>query len=289
MLQFQDTFIIDNNLNGIWVWIGRKSTKQERVGAFRIAEQFIKQKNYPNHIFITRVIDGGEPIEFKALFKHWKDQEESDGFGNSYKVERIAKTSYDKINFSSIHNNNILSSQTQLIDNGKGKKEVYRVKNFDIELLDEKDHGKFYSGDCYIIVYTNALNKIMIYYWIGLKSSVDEKGTAAMKVVDMDNNLYSGHAVQVRVVERKEPPHFMALFRGEMVIFQGGYASGFKNHHDDQHNHQENYLLQIRGTNNYNTKAIEVDCKASSLNSNDVFILNTQNEIYIWIGKVNIK
>ena len=37
---------------------------------------------------------------------------------------------------------------------------------------------------------------------------------------------------QVRVVMGKEPDEFLALFRGRMVVHQGGVASGFKNKND---------------------------------------------------------
>lgn len=51
-------------------------------------------------------------------------------------------------------------------------------------------------------------------------------GTAAIKAVELDDRL-QGRAVQVRVVQGKEPPHFMAIFGGKMVVFEGGYASAF--------------------------------------------------------------
>ncbi|XP_058529637.1 advillin isoform X2 [Ochotona princeps] len=44
-------------------------------------------------------------------------------------------------------------------------------------------------------------------------------------------------------------------------------------------------LFQIRGNNKSNTKAVEVPAFASSLNSNDVFLLRTQAEHYLWCGK----
>lgn len=66
----------------------------------------------------------------------------------------------------------------------------------------------------------------MIYYWLGAHSSQDEQGTAAIKAVEIDNKL-GGAPVQVRVVQGKEPPHFLAIFHGKLTIFQGGLASAF--------------------------------------------------------------
>lgn len=45
-------------------------------------------------------------------------------------------------------------------------------------------------------------------------------------------------------------------------------------------------LFQVRGTNELNTKATEVQARASSLNSNDVFLLKTDHVCYLWYGKV---
>ena len=47
-----------------------------------------------------------------------------------------------------------------------------------------------------------------------------------MKTIELDNRL-GGAAVQVRVVQGKEPAHFLAMFQGQMVVFHGGLASSF--------------------------------------------------------------
>ena len=38
-----------------------------------------------------------------------------------------------------------------------------------------------------------------------------------------------GKPVQVRVTQGKEPAHFRQLFKGNMIIYKGGNASGFTN------------------------------------------------------------
>ena len=51
---------------------------------------------------------------------------------------------------------------------------------------------------------------------------------------------------QVRVVQGKEPPHFLAIFGGNFTVFSGGVASAF----DDVKRSVEvgsTYLLQIHG------------------------------------------
>jgi len=45
-------------------------------------------------------------------------------------------------------------------------------------------------------------------------------------------------------------------------------------------------LFQVHGSDPCTTKAIEVSAFASSLNSNDVFLLKSQSGMFLWCGKV---
>lgn len=45
-------------------------------------------------------------------------------------------------------------------------------------------------------------------------------------------------------------------------------------------------LFQVRGNDELSTKATEVQARASSLNTNDVFLLKTDHVSYLWYGKV---
>ena len=56
-----------------------------------------------------------------------------------------------------------------MIDDGKSAKEVYRVDNFDLVEVAEEDYGKFYSGDCYVVLYAYTVNNrdnYIIYFWL---------------------------------------------------------------------------------------------------------------------------
>ncbi|XP_076312885.1 villin-1-like isoform X2 [Tachypleus tridentatus] len=286
-LNSQDSFIVDNGEAGIWVWVGRKASPEERKKALEFAQGFIVKNNYPNYTQITRVIDGGETTEFKSLFKFWRDVNQTTGLGKTHNVGKIAKTVQTKFDASTLHENTHLAAKEQMVDDGTGDKKVYRVENFDLYAIEEKDYGKFYSGDCYVVVYRyneGSRERCLIYYWLGLKSSSDERGTAALKTVELDDQM-NGEAVQIRTVQGKEPPQFMAMFGGKMIILEGGHSSGFRNTEDNETPADENCLLHVRGTSEYNTKAVQVEKRAASLNSGDVFVLLTDKCAYIWAGK----
>lgn len=75
MLKSEDCFILDAGKSGIFGWIGKSCTKQEKTSAMTIAEKFLKEKGYPEWTKIQRVVDGGEPTAFKQYFSVWKESE----------------------------------------------------------------------------------------------------------------------------------------------------------------------------------------------------------------------
>ena len=79
--------------------------------------------------------------------------------------------------------------------------------------------------------------------------------------VKLDNEL-GGRAVQVRVVQGKEPDHFMAIFGGKLVIYSGGRASSFEAQEGEKDEVLgDTFMLQVRGNANHNTKAVQVVLK----------------------------
>jgi len=66
----------------------------------------------------------------------------------------------------------------------------------------------------------------------------------------------------------------------------GGHASGFKNIHDhDTYDVDGTRMFQVRGTCKTDVRAVQVPEVAKSLNSDDVFVLETPKATYLWLGK----
>lgn len=92
----------------------------------------------------------------------------------------------------------------------------------------------------------------------GATAGQDEKGTAAVMAVSLDNKL-GGRAVQIRLIQGKEPEHFLAMFGGKLIIYSGGRASSFESQEGEKDDVLGNtYILQVRGNAAHNTKAIQV-------------------------------
>lgn len=74
MLDSKDCFIVDCNSKGIYCWIGKECTTKEKAATVNGSKALMVEKNYPNYIPLETVIDGGESIAFKSLFKDWNNQ-----------------------------------------------------------------------------------------------------------------------------------------------------------------------------------------------------------------------
>jgi len=180
-----------------------------------------------------------------------------------------------------------------MVDDGSGDLKVWRIENFKMVDVPKNTYGQFFSGDSYVLLYSYGGNPAagkehinhIIYFWQGSSSSTDEKSSAALHAKELDDSM-GGTPVQVRVVQNKEPDHFLQLFKGKMIIHEGGCASGFKNlNAKDVYDTDGISLFHIRGTNSLNTRAVQVAEKASSLNSGDVFVLLTPDTMFTWEGK----
>jgi len=285
MLDTNDAYILDTaSLGSIYAWIGKGASNEEKLHSWKEAQEFIKAKGYPNHTQVTRVVEGGETPLFKQNFQSWPEKDAS---------KPGARTSTDKPKFikrtfssSSMHTI-VARDKIPMPDDGKGELQMWRVEKFELVEVPKSQYGHFYGGDSYVMMYTylkNDKKMYIVYFWQGLKSSQDEKGASALWAVKKDEEV-GGEAVQVRVVQNKEPPHFYLIFKGRMVIHEGGRASGFKNINDvDRADTDGTRLFQIRGTTDFNTRAIQVPEKAASLNSGDTFILESPKKVWLWFG-----
>ncbi|KAJ8375007.1 hypothetical protein SKAU_G00055870 [Synaphobranchus kaupii] len=283
LLRSSDCYIVDRGGASIAVWKGKGASREERSAALGRAVGFIKAKNYPSSTNVEVMAEGGESAMFKHLFKSWRDKNQTQGLGATYSLGKIAKVSQDKFDIMELHALPELAAQQRMVDDASGEVQVWRIEKLELQELHPSSYGQFYGGDCYLILYTykrtNQLQYIL-YMWLGRHATQDEITACAYQAVNVDNK-YNGAPVQVRVTMGKEPRHFLAIFKGRLIIFEGGTGRpgvGSLNSGDAR-------LFQVRGAHMYNTKATEVPARASSLNTNDVFLLKTDRVCYLWYGK----
>ncbi|XP_037554064.1 adseverin [Nematolebias whitei] len=281
MLSQNECYILDDGANNnIFVWKGRDANADERKAAMTAARKFIQDKNYSPKTKVQVIPSGSETTLFKQFFFKWLEGETT---GKTYTVGGIAKVDQIPFDPSKLHSNNAMAAQHGMVDDGSGNVKIWRVEGKDKALVDPSSYGHFYGGDCYLVLYSyqdGGRQKYLIYTWQGQKCTQDELTASAFLTVKLDDSM-GGVATQVRVTQGQEPPHLVSLFKNKpFVVHLGGTSRKGGNSTPGS-----TRLFHIRQSSTKATRAVEVEVKASSLNTNDVFVLKTPTSLFVWKGK----
>ncbi|XP_036362125.1 uncharacterized protein LOC115211517 isoform X7 [Octopus sinensis] len=170
---------------------------------------------------------------------------------------------------------------------------VWHVLEFDHYKLDYISNGQFHDGDTYVvrweyrIVATGAKSgsrrstvgreRCAYFFWQGKNSTITEKGASALMTVELDEE----RGPQVRVLEGKEPPCFLNLFGGKMIVHVG-------RREEEETNTQEPWkFFCLRNEKSNEVCLIELEsANTSALRSRSSFILLNvlTGKVFIWHG-----
>ncbi|KAH7852893.1 hypothetical protein Vadar_030612 [Vaccinium darrowii] len=156
--------------------------------------------------------------------------------------------------------------------------EIWRIENFQPVPLPKSDHGKFYSGDLYIVLQTSpgrgSAYLYDIHFWLGKDTSLLEQ--QPLKLLELDAIL-GGCAVQHRELQGHESDKFLSYFKPRIIVpLGGGVASGFKKPEEEVF---ETWLYFCKGK-----RVVRLKQVATSLNSNECFLLQSGSSIFSWHG-----
>ncbi|XAR69466.1 hypothetical protein NMG60_11001055 [Bertholletia excelsa] len=275
----------------VFVWVGRVTQVEDRKAASQAAEEFVNSQNRLKSTRITRVIQGYETRSFKSNFDSWPSGAASSGAEEGRgKVAALLKQQGGGIK--GMTKGALINDEVPALFEGNGKAEVWCINGSAKTPVPKEDVGKFYSGDCYITLYTYPSSEkkedYYLCYWIG-KDSLEEDQKMAIRLAMTMSNSLKGRPVLGRIFQGKEPPQFIAIFQ-PMVVLKGGMSSGYKNYvadkglSDEPYNADSVALIQICGTSVHNNKAVQVDPVATSLNSNECFLLQSGSSMFLWHG-----
>lgn len=287
MMQSGQVYLLDC-LTELYMWVGKGCANPHRSFiAAKAQEALTGVKVRPKWVGITRVIEGAEPEIFKEKFCDWPSTlpitMAAIAKGN------VALRSSAKFDVATMFLNT--KREDRNIDDGAGKTEIWRVKDHAKEAVDPSMYGQFFDTESYVILYKYMIKNrevFIIYFWQGKKSSIQEKGSSALLTVDLDDSI-GGSATQIRVVQNKEPKHFMKLFKGYIIVHKSEVTE------DGASAVPETALYQIRGCNNVDgvgcdTRAVQLfSPDVKYLNTNDIFLLNTPEKQFIWLGSNSCK
>ncbi|XP_076958412.1 villin-3-like [Bidens hawaiensis] len=281
----------------VFVWVGRSTQVDERKAATKAAEEFLSSNNRPKATLVTRLIQGYETHAFKSNFDSWQST-------TAPSAENRGKVAENRGKVSALlkqqgggpkgkeKNTPVVEEVVPPLLESNGKLEVWSIDGGAKNPVAHEDIGKFYSGDCYIVLYSyhsrEKKEDFYLCYWIGKDSTEEDQNTAAKLTASMFNSL-KARPVQGRIYQDKEPPQFIAIFQ-PMVVFKGGLSSGYKSYiaekgvDDETYNPTCSSVIQILGTAVHNNKAMQLDPVASSLNSHECFVIQSGSHLYIWQG-----
>ncbi|KAF4356752.1 villin-3 [Cannabis sativa] len=275
----------------IFVWVGRVTQLEERKAAIQTAEEFVASQNRPKATRITRLIQGYETHAFKSNFESWPSGSVAPGAEEGRgKVAALLKQ--QGVGVKGMTKSAPVSEEVPPLLEGGGKMEVWRINGSAKTPLPKEDIGKFYRGDCYIVLYTyhsgDRKEDYFLCCWFG-KDSVEEDRKMASRLANTMSNSLKGRPVQGRIFQDKEPPQFIALFQ-PMVVLKGGLSSGYKKNVAEKGLTDETYtadsiaLIRISGTSIHKNKVVQVDAVAASLNSAECFLLQSGSSFFTWHG-----
>lgn len=290
MLENNKCYLLDCGAE-VFVWVGRVTQVEDRKAASQAAEEFVSSQNRPKATRITRVIQGYETHSFKSNFDSWPSGSAAGGAEEGRgKVAALLKQ--QGVGVKGMSKGSPVNEEVPPLLEAGGKIEVWRINGSAKTPVLKEDIGKFYSGDCYIVLYTyhsgDKKEEYFLCCWIGNESIEEDQNMAARLANTMFNSL-KGRPVQGHIFQGKEPPQFVAIFQ-PMVVLKGGMSSGYKKSIADKGLNDETYtadciaLLRISGTSVHNNKVVQVDAAATSLNSNECFLLQSGSSIFTWHG-----
>uniref|UniRef100_A0A1D1Z314 Villin-2 n=1 Tax=Anthurium amnicola TaxID=1678845 RepID=A0A1D1Z314_9ARAE len=290
MLENNKCYFLDCGAE-VFIWVGRVTSVDDRKAACQAAEEFIGNHNRPKSTRVTRVIQGFETHAFKCKFESWPLGTGATG-GEDGRGKVAALLKQQGVDVKGAAKAAPTSEEVPPLLEGSGKIEVWRINGSAKTPIPGEEIGKFYSGDCYIVLYTyhpsDRKEEYLLSCWMGNDSTQDDQMMASRLANTMCNSL-KGRPVQGRIVQGKEPPQFIALFQ-PMIVFKGGMSSGYKKSIADKNIKDETYttdgiaLIRVSGTSVHNNKAVQVDTVATSLSSTDCFLLQSGSSLFIWHG-----
>uniref|UniRef100_A0A3Q2EI24 Supervillin d n=1 Tax=Cyprinodon variegatus TaxID=28743 RepID=A0A3Q2EI24_CYPVA len=173
--------------------------------------------------------------------------------------------------------------------------EAWHIKEHGEEEVPEESVGQLHEGDAYIIRWKYSVTtlvgkrqkpgelsaaapgreRIACFFWQGRHSSASEKGTSALMTVELGSHRGS----QVLVTQGKEPPCFLQLFQGGLVIHKGS-----RDHNSNSCGLWR--LFCVRGEAEVEASLLEVACERASLRSRaSLVLLNAQKGfLFLWHG-----
>uniref|UniRef100_A0A914R103 Gelsolin-like domain-containing protein n=1 Tax=Panagrolaimus davidi TaxID=227884 RepID=A0A914R103_9BILA len=184
-LDTNDCFIVDADAEGgIYVWVGKNCTQNERKNAMDWARQFLEKQMRPKWTQVVRVLEGAEPEAFTQWFGNWNEAKKP------------------------------VQHQPKLfqVSNESGKLHVEEIADFYQEDLDGDD-----------VMILDGINIIYVWVGTGANKDEKDHAKETAQIYLEASSVARHKKTTIDIVfQGKEPPTFKKFFRAwDDKLFQG--------------------------------------------------------------------
>ncbi|XP_064076123.1 gelsolin-like [Vanessa tameamea] len=293
-LSSEDVFILDTPCSGIYIWLGNDVDEDIKKNYNDIVQKFLEDKEYPSWMHVTRLVEGAESSAFKQYFHNWDSVMPS-----SSSVRSIAsdiESGYfsgdaDDSNAVAKFIGKSAAARSYMPDQGAGSLTIFRAAEEAEDITESQaDAPKLYQSEVYAVRYDykdeNDENATVVYLWIG-KDADDDAKLGGVKAVSAIEEELEGNVTVVKIPQGKEIRHFLNIFKGQLMILCGDKDNEYKTENFKKTFDDDSVrLFRVEGTKlGGDMRATQVEETSSSLEDDDVFILETAEQVYLRIGK----
>ncbi|KAK7009691.1 villin-1-like isoform X2 [Biomphalaria glabrata] len=271
----------------VYIWVGQCADSFAISEALLNGQMFMQTHHFPASTPLCRVRENEEPIDFKKYFKDWKD-----------KIHHTPSKAVHTYTVANIERALLSNCETQIIGKLKEiQKEVNVLecsKDYEVWLIDEHliplkttSYPAFDRSHCYLILChrTNGENKnCVLYYWMGERAS-SEKKKLALSVTLQCQSFLSNNCLMIRVLEGKEPKHFLTVLNSCLIVYDGGPNQDISTS-DMNLNFENNVIIFcVRECHEDLVTVSQVQSSSKCLNSSATFVVMSRSQKYLWYGK----
>ncbi|KAL1421896.1 hypothetical protein MTO96_022608 [Rhipicephalus appendiculatus] len=171
---------------------------------------------------------------------------------------------------------------------------VWHIMEYEHKTLPESSYGQFHSGDTYVVRWQYTVSqtgrhlsgqrsrhvaagreRCAYFFWHGRDSTVTEQGASALLTVELDEE----RGPHVRVLQGREPPCFLNLFKGKMVVYNGK--------RQEEATHSGDWrMFVVRGECPLEAALVETPVGVQNLRSRGSFLVLSRStgRTYLWHG-----
>ncbi|XP_020812284.1 villin-like protein quail isoform X1 [Drosophila serrata] len=282
-------YLLDNYGQSVWLWVGAQAPQADALSAMGNGRAFVKKKKYPDNTLVVRVLEGHEPVEFKRLFANWLNV-----WHENSRSHKPVSTKLGKLDAHSLCERPKMAADTQLVDDGRGERVLFRILGDQVQEVAASKTVVFTTNASYVVKYTvqcatvipadlaSVGIKSIIYQWNGSEAS-SESIARADKFARASFEALKEPGMFVQLYEFDEPPHFLQIFEGKLIIMRGQRGEILSNGNTKGSAMSETFLLKVYGDATYNSKAVE-ETPLSSISSKDCYVIKT-NHVWVWCGQ----